>query len=233
MSKIENKDDCRSLDGLYIYKGKNGETKGKYIYDWLFHMISPDGKADDTKYNQDELYYNFQSTFVKSDDWYFNIKGHPLFNFTKTNIEGLVSERDRKEGDVDDKIRFWNISYGLLGKSESYKIVNSICHDVCSKIDEYISDLEKKGELKKCFLIPIYYLLKDVKMSDARQDLISDQSYRLADLIIVMSHMEEAYLQTMGVRTEYLPNIIQFKNYSHNYQNNDGIILDSITGLIF
>ena len=65
MKRNENKDDCRSLDGLYVYKGKNGESRGKYIYDWLFRMISPEGKADDTKFNQEELYSTFQAAFKR------------------------------------------------------------------------------------------------------------------------------------------------------------------------
>lgn len=49
--------------------------------------------------------------------------------------------------------------------------------------------------------------------------------FRIADITIVISRTEEAYLQAMGVLTKYIPNPVQFANISHNYKNNEGIIL--------
>lgn len=49
--------------------------------------------------------------------------------------------------------------------------------------------------------------------------------YKLTDLLLVLSHMEEAYYKSMGVNAIYLPNQVQFRNSLSLYENNEGIIL--------
>ena len=67
-------------------------------------------------------------------------------------------------------------------------------------------------------------IIMSILMDDSRLSFLH-RIFRVADLTIVISHMEEAYLQAMGVSTCYLPNPVQFRDIKIDYQNNRGIIL--------
>lgn len=174
----------RTLAGLYNY---NYDSRHQQYFDnnnnyaWLFDILFPDGQ-DINRFHQDELYGAFRHLFVKSDKWFTKIKNHPLFDFDKSNIETLISGDRMKKGEVEDKIRFWNNSYGLLGEPENNNIINAICQDINSGISDYIARLDRELSVKENFLCPINNLLRSIH-DNKEEDPISLQSYKLGSFI--------------------------------------------------
>ena len=173
----------RTLFGLYNYNYDNRHHRyyDENNYSWFFKLLSiPIYKENDNRLHLEDVYMHFYDRLAISDIWNSDNHDNLIFDFYKSNMETLITKDRRKEGDVPDKIRFWNYSYGMLGNPQEYRYVNTLCGDICKCIDGCIKELEKKGTLKECYISPFNLLIQNL---NNHEDPISIQSSILAELI--------------------------------------------------